>query len=109
MASPAPASSASPAPLTNAQATTYLTSLLNKPLRLHVTDGRMFVGQMKCTDRERNVILACTHEYRRPSQRSIEQAASAPSTDGKVRLNMIKRFVGLVVVPGEYITKIELD
>ncbi|PSK34189.1 hypothetical protein B9Z65_8515 [Elsinoe australis] len=99
--------------MSNAHATTYLSSLLNKSLRIHVTDGRMFVGQMKCTDQERNIILACTHEYRRPSERAIEQAAAEaaqqPPTDGKVRLDMVKRFVGLVVVPGQYITKIELD
>ncbi|KAF2223719.1 LSM domain-containing protein [Elsinoe ampelina] len=95
--------------MSNGDATAFLTSLLNKSLRIHVTDGRMFVGQMKCTDQERNIILACTHEYRRPSKRAIEQAAQNPSADGKVRLDMVKRFVGLVVVPGQYITKIELD
>ncbi|KAF4553100.1 LSM domain-containing protein 1 [Elsinoe fawcettii] len=96
-------------PMSNGDATSFLTSLLNRSLRIHVTDGRMFVGQMKCTDQERNVILASTHEYRRPSQRVVEKAAQNPSPDGKVRLDMVKRFVGLVVVPGQYITKIEMD
>lgn len=28
----------------------FLTSLLNKNLRVLATDGRMFLGQFKCTD-----------------------------------------------------------
>lgn len=35
---------------TKAKAEAYLKSLLNKTLRIHVTDGRMFVGTFKCTD-----------------------------------------------------------
>jgi hypothetical protein len=35
----------------NAEATEYLTHLLNKTLRIHTSDSRIFVGTMKCTDR----------------------------------------------------------
>jgi len=35
----------------NSEATSYLTSLLNKTLRVHTADTRIFVGQMKCTDK----------------------------------------------------------
>jgi hypothetical protein len=38
---------------TNAEATEYLHHLLNKTLRVHTTDSRIFVGTMKCTDRVR--------------------------------------------------------
>ena len=31
-------------------AVTYLESLLNKQLRVHITDSRMFVGEFRCTD-----------------------------------------------------------
>jgi hypothetical protein len=33
-----------------AEAEAYLSSLLNKNLRINTTDGRMFVGQFRCTD-----------------------------------------------------------
>jgi hypothetical protein len=33
-----------------AQAEDYLSSLLNKTLRVHTTDTRMFLGLFKCTD-----------------------------------------------------------
>jgi len=32
-----------------------------------------------------------------------------PAEDGVANLNMTSRFVGLVVVPGAYITKIEVE
>ena len=32
------------------EARTFLNSLLNKNLRVTVTDGRMFLGAFKCTD-----------------------------------------------------------
>ena len=34
----------------NAKATEYLELLLNKKLRVHTNDRRMFIGDFKCTD-----------------------------------------------------------
>lgn len=96
----------------SAQAEEYLNSFLNRTLHLHITDGRMFVGQLKCTDNERNIILAMTHEYRQPSPSDIKLAAERHEREGKagnVKVDMKKRFVGLVVVPGQYITKMEVE
>jgi small nuclear ribonucleoprotein (snRNP)-like protein len=94
-----------------AEAASYLTGLLNRTLHLHTNDGRMFVGQMKCTDNERNIILAMAHEYRQPAESDIQLAAERHAKSGcvgNVKVDMKKRFVGLVVVPGIYIEKIEL-
>jgi hypothetical protein len=41
----------------NTEATEYLHHLLNKTLRIHTTDSRIFVGTMKCTDRVRSLLL----------------------------------------------------
>ena len=99
-------------PSAASRAEIVLTSLLNKNLHVHISDGRMFVGQLKCTDNERNVILAMTHEYRQPSQNDIARAAAEHERmgkAGKVKVEMKKRFVGLVVVPGWCIEKIEAE
>lgn len=40
-----------PTMASNAGASSFLTSLLNKNLRIYTTDTRIFVGQMKCTDK----------------------------------------------------------
>jgi N-alpha-acetyltransferase 38, NatC auxiliary subunit len=116
------------------EAREFLTSLLNKNLRVVTTDGRMFWGQFKCTDtvwslkpgkklqfcrilltffsfrkQDQNVILAHTYEYRQPSIKArMEAAQSAAGTD-KVLVDMTSRHLGLVVVPGKYIVKIEVE
>ena len=94
------------------RASAYLSTLLNRNLHIHTTDGRMFVGDLKCTDPERNIILSMTHEYRQPSQADVRLAAERhqrAGLEGNVKVDMKKRFVGLVVVPGKYITKIEVE
>jgi len=95
-----------------AQSAGYLASFLNKTLHIHITDGRMFVGQMKCTDNERNIILAMSHEYRQPAQSDVRVAAARHEQEGRagnVKVDMKKRFVGLIVVPGQYITRMEVE
>lgn len=99
-------------PSTLAGATNYLTSLLNRTLHIHIDDGRLFVGQLQCTDHERNIILAMTHEYRSPSAVDVQLAAQRHESEGQkgnVKVDMRKRFVGLVVVPGRVIQKVEVE
>lgn len=93
------------------EAVGYLSSLLDKTLRITISDRRTFVGQMKCTDKGRNIILANTHEYREPSETALKVAADDALSKGKDKVvaDMTSRFVGLIVVPGEHIRKIELE
>ncbi|KAI1167015.1 hypothetical protein F5B18DRAFT_648031 [Nemania serpens] len=100
---------------TKAQAETYLKSLINKTLRIHATDGRMFIGTFKCTDTDRNVVLSLTYEYRQPSQQTLTEAAAAAAaaaatTNAKtVKADMTSRYLGLVVIPGQHIVKMEVE
>ncbi|KAL2352956.1 hypothetical protein BJ546DRAFT_848328 [Cryomyces antarcticus] len=93
----------------NDNAIVYLSNLLNKELHIHITDGRMFVGALKCTDKYRNIILSCAHEYRSPSRAAVERAVTESSDGQNVTVDMTGRFVGLVTIPGEYITKVEVE
>ncbi|KAI0109161.1 hypothetical protein GGR51DRAFT_512980 [Nemania sp. FL0031] len=97
--------------LTKTDAQAYLLSLINKTLRIHATDGRMFIGTFKCTDTDRNVVLSLTYEYRQPSQQKLtEAAAAAASTNSQtVKADMTSRYLGLVVIPGEHIVKMEVE
>jgi small nuclear ribonucleoprotein (snRNP)-like protein len=116
-----------------AQAEDYLSTLLNKNLRITISDTRMFHGQFKCTDsvclpshhsliptlftqtlifdtnkaslKDRNVILAHTFEYRAPPPPKLKDLEEK----GNIKLDMTSRYLGLVVVPGEHIKKIELE
>ncbi|KAI0849639.1 hypothetical protein F5Y00DRAFT_261424 [Daldinia vernicosa] len=94
-----------------AEAEAFLKSLLNKNLRIYTTDGRIFIGNFKCTDTHSNIVLSLTYEYREPSQQKLAEAKAASSASGadKVALDMTSRYLGLVVVPGEHIVKMEVE
>ncbi|KAK4216027.1 LSM domain-containing protein [Rhypophila decipiens] len=102
------------------EAKSFLLSLLCKNLRVTTTDSRMFWGSFKCTDPESNIVLQHTYEYRHPSQSTVAAAAAAssstppsstPSSEigNTVRVDMNSRYLGLVTIPGKYITKIEVE
>lgn len=56
------------------------------------------------------MILAQTHEYRHPAQSSVSQAAGqSKAKEGSIKVDMTSRFLGLVVVPGQHIVKIEVE
>ncbi|EAS29302.3 LSM domain-containing protein [Coccidioides immitis RS] len=95
----------------NPQAVSYLESLLNRTVRLHTSDTRLFVGLFKCTDNDRNIILSNTYEYRFPTPVALNEAIAQQGSENQevVKANMTSRFIGLVVVPGQHITKIEVD
>lgn len=88
----------------------YLQSLLKETLRITVTDKRSFTGQFLCVDRDGSAILSDTYESR---QSTLER--SNPFTNHLASETVIpaskskqpERFVGLVVIPGKHITKIE--
>ncbi|KAI1448665.1 Sm-like ribonucleoprotein [Annulohypoxylon stygium] len=95
-----------------AEAETFLKSLLNKNLRIYTTDGRLFIGTFKCTDTHSNVVLSLCYEYRQPSQQKLLEAAAAATTSSSkdtVTANMTSRYLGLVVVPGQHIVKMEVE
>jgi len=90
----------------------FVRSLINKTLRIQTKDSRMFVGTFKCTDPESNVVLALTYEYRQPSKQQLDQAAAANaalSGGERVTAEMTSRYLGLVVIPGEQIVKLEVE
>ncbi|ETS81979.1 hypothetical protein PFICI_06981 [Pestalotiopsis fici W106-1] len=95
--------------LNKAEAESYLQSLINKTLRVYTTDARLFVGTFKCTDPQSNLVLSLTHEYRQPSQQKLLEAAAASLESDTLRAEMTSRYLGLVVVPGEHIVKIEVE
>ncbi|KAK4139738.1 uncharacterized protein C8A04DRAFT_15582 [Dichotomopilus funicola] len=115
------------------EAVSYLESLLNKNLRVTTTDSRIFVGAFKCTDAESNIVLQYTYEYRHPTPQQAQQqnttqgdptnsnptnptttettttTTTTETTTSKIKLDLTSRYLGLVVVPGQYIVKIEVE
>ena len=66
---------------------------------------------------ERNIILANSLEYRLPTASAIQAAAketeawdkTSETTNTTVKVNMTSRLIGLIVIPGRHIMKIELE
>jgi len=56
-------------------------------------------------------VLAHTYEYRQPSpQKRAEVAETAAASGAKtVTMDMTSRYLGLVVVPGHHIVKVEVE
>ncbi|KAK4464156.1 hypothetical protein QBC42DRAFT_171943 [Cladorrhinum samala] len=104
-----------PVPSSKHEASDFLQTLLNKNLRVTTTDSRMFWGSFKCTDAESNLVLQHVYEYRPPTLQQITAAAAAAaqskggSGSGKLNVDMTSRYLGLVVVPGKHIVKIEVE
>lgn len=112
----ASASAVTPLAPPETEHTLFIKRYLNKTLRVSVTDGRVFAGQLKCTDKECNLVLALTNEYRQPPEDEVKNAAAgdgnvggAASGKGVLQMEFTSRYVGLVVIPGEYIVKIEWE
>ncbi|KAK4990130.1 hypothetical protein LTR50_002760 [Elasticomyces elasticus] len=117
------------------RARAYLTSLLNQRLHVYTNDDRFFIGTMKCTDKHRNIILSTTEEYRLPSRSALDahtraftaHVAGEAGANGTTKSKRRKggaaqravapppvpeptaRYVGLVVVPGRYVTRIRVE
>jgi len=57
---------------------------------------------------DRNIILAVAHEYRAPSAETIRKAVEE-SGNPSAPVAWNSRYVGLIVVPGQHVTKIEFE
>ncbi|KAG9415414.1 N-alpha-acetyltransferase 38, NatC auxiliary subunit [Aphanomyces cochlioides] len=65
--------------------------LLDEQLRVEITDGRILVGHFHCLDRDQNLILTDTAEFRCP-----QDSTFAPSV----------RSLGMILIPGRHVRKI---
>ncbi|XP_024143998.1 N-alpha-acetyltransferase 38, NatC auxiliary subunit [Oryzias melastigma] len=71
-----------------------LEGLLNKNMRIRMTDGRTLVGLFLCTDRDCNVILGSAQEF-----------LKSPDTFSQGE----PRVLGLAMIPGHHVVSIEVE
>lgn len=84
--------------ITNEEATTTIEAWLNQRLRITITDGRSFEGWFKCVDRDCNIVLSGSEEFRDGRTPPLRSALMADK----------QRFIGLIVVPGKHVVSVEL-
>lgn len=53
-------------------------------------------------------MLAHSYEYRQPSSKELAKAAGEAHGDN-VKVDMSSRYLGLIVIPGHHITKLEVE
>ena len=41
----------------------FISKLLNRNMKIEITDGRVLIGNFLCTDKDANIILGCCQEY----------------------------------------------
>ncbi|CAO3614050.1 unnamed protein product [Cunninghamella blakesleeana] len=73
--------------ITDIDKVNLLRSYLNFKARIQITDGRVFIGTFVCIDKQKNIILAQAEEFREEE----------------------KRLVGLVMIPGKHLVKVETE
>nr|XP_020467000.1 N-alpha-acetyltransferase 38, NatC auxiliary subunit [Monopterus albus] len=76
------------------QARYNLEGLLNKNMRIRMTDGRTLVGLFLCTDRDCNVILGSAQEFLKSTDMFSQ---------GEPRV------LGLAMIPGHHVVSIEVE
>ncbi|KAH9938997.1 uncharacterized protein BXZ73DRAFT_44101 [Epithele typhae] len=94
MSSP-PVATAPPRPRTSPPTSSVadVAALLRTPLRVSVADGRVFLGTFAGTDKQLNVLLVNTDEYRVGPDAGAEGAGP--------------RYVGQVMVPWRLVVRVE--
>ncbi|KAM4611690.1 N-alpha-acetyltransferase 38, NatC auxiliary subunit isoform 1-T1 [Polymixia lowei] len=78
----------------SSQARLKLEGLLNKNMRIRMTDGRTLVGLFLCTDRDCNVILGSAQEFLKSTDMFSQ---------GEPRV------LGLAMIPGHHVVSIEVE
>jgi len=101
-----------------------LRRLLNRNMKITMTDGRTLIGMFLCTDRSCNVILGSCQEYlnydlveAQQKHQQQQQSESPPPTDGSEESASMPtpppveepRVLGLAMVPGHHIVSIHVD
>lgn len=90
-----------------------LTSTLNQYYRISIQDGRVFIGVFTCMDKDKNIILTSTEEYR--LEKSGTYAKGSPwflqlvSLQVLMLFRLLGRYVGMVMVPWRYVVKVEVE
>jgi len=103
-----------------------LRRLLNRNMKITMTDGRTLIGMFLCTDKNCNVILGSCQEYlnyelveaQQKRQQQLQQKSESPlSSEGSEESASTEeigpieepRVLGLAMVPGHHIVSIHVD
>ncbi|KZV89063.1 hypothetical protein EXIGLDRAFT_596954, partial [Exidia glandulosa HHB12029] len=78
-------------------AVSLLRSYISKLMRVAIADGRVFLGMFACIDKDRNLVLVNTEEFRigvAPRQGQMGEGG---------------RYVGMVMIPWKHVVSAEVE
>ncbi|ORX57227.1 hypothetical protein BCR36DRAFT_345228 [Piromyces finnis] len=91
-----------------------LSRYIYNKLRVTIEDKREFIGYFMCIDKDKNIILSATNEYclkeetDKKDQNEIDNSDDFEFDENKMFEDKYEsRFVGLIMIPGKYIKKVE--
>lgn len=87
---------------------TLLTTALSIGIQIFISQPLHLPWSSTDTTQDRNIILALTYEYRAPPPETIKKAVEE-SGNPSTPVSWNSRYVGLVVVPGAHVKKIEFE
>lgn len=98
--------------LSNTEGKAWIDGWLNYRLRITIADSRAFEGRFKCVDRDCNIVLAGTEEFKDSTPPlfilfllfALGRFWTSLLTRGVEQ----RRFLGLIVIPGVHIKTVEL-
>ncbi|KAL3267294.1 hypothetical protein HHI36_011425 [Cryptolaemus montrouzieri] len=85
-----------PAKINDSAGVQKLRVLLNKTMKIEMSDGRILIGIFLCTDADANIILGSCSEF-------LPQELRPNKTNDEPRM------LGLVMVPGKHIVTVSKD
>ncbi|ORX83826.1 hypothetical protein BCR32DRAFT_326187 [Anaeromyces robustus] len=91
-----------------------LSQYIYTKLRITIEDKRKFIGYFMCIDKDKNIILSSSNEYtlkeekqKENQEENEEQNKVENSEEDDSLSNYNSRFLGLIMIPGKYIKKVE--
>ena len=98
----------------------FLDGVLNKRLRIELSDARIIVGRLLCTDRDLNLVLAEGEEHGKVETDSTGADGGADSSSSSVGAGdsaggtvgggvELRRRIGLTMVPGIHIVSVSCE
>lgn len=87
-----------------------LAAYLSRPVRVAITDSRVFRGTLLCIDPNLNLILGGASFIKNTTtgiNSDITESLQDEKLDGNTNTSAREKYIGMVVLPGRHITKIE--
>jgi small nuclear ribonucleoprotein (snRNP)-like protein len=98
------------APITNSTVNEFISRVIDRIVRVEVSDGRIYVGMLMCVDQQRTLFVQDALELvDRQAEEYFDHDMFTPHIIKNSAQNKVLRMAGNIVVPGKHVVKVCLD